>query len=219
MREKKCHICGIMDLVSRCVFCGKYVCEKHKNKEQGLHYGLCFTCFEKTEKGKDEKPKKIIYTDATCDGWQATKGSAEGSICLFVEEGDKQEVIFKEKVISHPKLKQFINRFELWAVEEALFMNPDVVYTDSQVARKWARDKKVQWISRNENKAGLVLESHRHLEKLEKFFAEKKEEQAEKIANWSNDLDAANIAELNQGLYEYKLIKIKQLKEEIKKGK
>ncbi len=105
-----------------------------------------------------------IYTDATCQHWSKTNGFAWGKICWTIPETKK--VKLEELKIENPELKQFINRFELLAIERAwkyakrYYRNKEIrIYSDSQVAVKWAKRKGISvfWIPRDLNKADEFL--------------------------------------------------------------
>lgn len=107
-----------------------------------------------------------VYVDATCESWKDTQGKAKGIICLYVLE---KGAILKNLEIIVPNLRQFSNRFEYAAIEQAIFQFKNkkelVIYSDSQVAVKWANKKlkhfgQIKWIPRKENWAGIYLEKY-----------------------------------------------------------
>lgn len=104
---------------------------------------------------------KIIYTDASYD-WNKTdkNGCGIGKICLVIGK----KVILKEFMLCFAGLKQLSNRFELEAIKHALELGGDncKIYSDSNVAVSWIKDKRVNWISREKNKAGKVFENEKN---------------------------------------------------------
>ncbi|MEK6828637.1 MAG: hypothetical protein AABY15_00800, partial [Nanoarchaeota archaeon] len=86
--------------------------------------------------------KTVIFTDATCDGWQRTKGFANGLLSLVVVNGDKVDKYLFKKRIKDKWLRQFINRFEYEAIKKAKKMYPEAqVFSDSKIAVGWALRK------------------------------------------------------------------------------
>lgn len=106
--------------------------------------------------------KNIVYVDSSYD-WNTTiKGRGTGTICVIYNGG----VLIQEKELCYPHLKQLNNKFELFAIQRGLELGGKncKVYSDSRVAVKWIEDKRVQWIGRDENKAGIYLERFLHLD-------------------------------------------------------
>ena len=107
-----------------------------------------------------------IYCDATCEGWQNTQGKAKGKILILVPSKKRKQRIEEESEIENLELKQFINRFELLAIERAdqIHKNKNkIIYSDSQIAVGWAKKRGIncEWIPREKNLAGHILENER----------------------------------------------------------
>ena len=105
---------------------------------------------------------KKIYADATSENWEKTNGSSWGKILVYYPaRGKIRERVFR---IMDPKLRQFINRFEFEAIKWANSLyKKKVIYSDSKVAVDWAKKEGVlcEWIPREENLAGFILEEYR----------------------------------------------------------
>ena len=105
-----------------------------------------------------------IYVDATCEGWQVTQGMSKGMILIYTPFRKKKKMTTEESIIEDSQLRQFINRFELLAIERAneIYKRKDkVIYSDSQIAVGWAKNKGINcvWVPREKNLAGLILEN------------------------------------------------------------
>ena len=107
-----------------------------------------------------EKRKPKVYVDASCESWRTTEKRnprwCKGTIVIVAPKKTIQETFIIEE-----NLRQFINRFELKAIERAHELYPNaLILSDSQIAVGWAKKKliNVEWIPREQNKAGFLLD-------------------------------------------------------------
>ena len=105
-----------------------------------------------------------VYVDAKRQDWRVVKNNeCEGEIVIKLPEFTMREK-FTIKAVG---LRQFINRFEIFAIRKALEIIKGkniehfVIYSDSQTAVYWARHPNVKWIPREENEAGHILEEEK----------------------------------------------------------
>lgn len=104
-----------------------------------------------------------IFVDASYDWQKTVDGRGSGWIAIADEKGNYDLISLK---MSFPGLRQLINRFELEAIKRGLRKKRDsIVYSDSSVAVRWAKEKRVRWakrvcwIPRDKNVAGWLLEN------------------------------------------------------------
>ena len=101
-----------------------------------------------------------VYCDAKCQDWRETNSKCRGEIIIKLPT----ETIKEKLTIKVVGLRQFINRFEIFAVRKALEIIKSknienfVIYSDSQTAVNWIINPYVEWIPREENEAGHIFE-------------------------------------------------------------
>ena len=106
-----------------------------------------------------------IFTDASCQSYKKVKdGICNGEIAII---GIEEMPIHEKMEINQTGLRQFINRFELLAIQKAHKLASDkfgddfMIFSDSMTAVYWADSPMVVWIPRKFNLAGAYLEAIR----------------------------------------------------------